>query len=210
MRLAAEAMVEALLVVDVEARRLLLVERAARLELAPGALELGRARSARTAWCGRELVEKGGERLTSLRAEASTCGRTNPGVTGSMHPASFVPTKSRALVRLEMASAPDRASFFAGRLSSTRSAGRHRSGRQFAGSLGPSTGPAESASVLGVRCRKSEPSRPAELAIAHPQPLDSLGTGARSSERLHRRAGLAHVDLAGVALPRSAITGPCP
>ena len=40
MRAAAEAMVEALLVVDVEARRLFVVERAAGLELAPGALSL--------------------------------------------------------------------------------------------------------------------------------------------------------------------------
>ena len=43
-RAAAEAMVEALVVVDGEARRLLIVERAARLPLAPGADQLHRRR----------------------------------------------------------------------------------------------------------------------------------------------------------------------
>ena len=46
-RAAAEAMVEALVVVDGEARRLLVVERAARLPLAPGADQLHRRRDHR-------------------------------------------------------------------------------------------------------------------------------------------------------------------
>src|SRR5439155_27152240 len=61
---AAEAMPEALLVVDVEARRLLVVERAARLELPPGLLELDGARDeAGQRGPGAQLVEE-------LRAEA--------------------------------------------------------------------------------------------------------------------------------------------
>ena len=68
MRAAAEAMVEALLVVDREARRLLVVERAAGLPLAPGrcsfsaAADQGRERGP-----GAKLVEEGGERVTLPR-----------------------------------------------------------------------------------------------------------------------------------------------
>ena len=65
MRPAAEAMVEALLVVDVEARRLLVVERAAGLALAPGPLQLHAAPDQRgQRGPGAQLVEKGGERVT--------------------------------------------------------------------------------------------------------------------------------------------------
>ena len=61
MRLAAEAMIEALLVIDVEARRLLVVKRAARLELPTGAGELGRAGDQRgKQGAGAQLVEEGG------------------------------------------------------------------------------------------------------------------------------------------------------
>ena len=53
---AAEAMVEALVVVDGEARRLLVVERAARLPLAPGADQLHRRRDDRAkAWSERAI-----------------------------------------------------------------------------------------------------------------------------------------------------------
>ena len=61
MRAAAEAVIEALVVVDREARRLFVMERAARLPLAPGALELHRlADQPGEQGPGAELVEKGG------------------------------------------------------------------------------------------------------------------------------------------------------
>ena len=71
MRAAAEAMVEALVVVDGEARRLLVVERAARLELAPRADELhGRGDDGRQQGAGAQFVEEGGERVMALAFDA--------------------------------------------------------------------------------------------------------------------------------------------
>src|SRR5439155_9151659 len=62
-RAAAEAVIETLVVVDREARRLLVVERAARLPLAPGAEELHARRDHCRQHCARaQLVEKGGRK----------------------------------------------------------------------------------------------------------------------------------------------------
>ena len=74
MRAAAEAMVEALVVVDGEARRLLVVERAARLPLAPGADQLHRRRDD----CSTARSERGArrERLwRGSREPPTACGR---------------------------------------------------------------------------------------------------------------------------------------
>ena len=59
MRPAPEAMVKALLVIDLEARRFLVVERAARLELAPRLGELdGRGDQRAERGAGAEFVEE--------------------------------------------------------------------------------------------------------------------------------------------------------
>ena len=88
MRAAAEAMVEALVVVDGEARRLLLMERAARLPLAPGADQLHlppiRRRQRRSG--ARSSSRNGGERLTLVPADFAAMRRLS---TGSRSSAAF-------------------------------------------------------------------------------------------------------------------------
>ena len=74
MRAAAEAMVEALVVVDGEARRLLVVERAACFPLAPGAEELHRRRDdAPTGWCAH--AARRGRRGSGSSEPPTACGR---------------------------------------------------------------------------------------------------------------------------------------